>query len=178
MTQTRTPPKTASSLGRGRDQRLRYGRGTGVPHPVDVHVGMRVWLSRRLRGMTQQVLAERLGLTFQQVQKYETGANRISASKLAVIAGIFDFPVAFFFGDMAPGSDTTGAGDQPYGDWLRLPETIDLIRYYDAIDDPEVRRSFLALVQAAAAAVLIFARDERPPPVSRPRLKRSRNQQT
>jgi transcriptional regulator with XRE-family HTH domain len=178
MTRTRTPPPEASAPGLGHDQQPRYGRGTGVPHPVDVHVGTRVWQSRRLRGVTQQDLAERLGLTFQQVQKYETGANRISASKLAVIADILDLPVAFFFGDMVPASGTIGAGDQQYRDLLRLTETMDLIHNYDAINAPDVQKSFLALVQAAAAAVPAVARDERPPPGLRPRLKRSRNPKT
>lgn len=68
-----------------------------TPHPVDAHVGQGVRSRRVLRGMTQSVLAEQIGLTFQQLQKYESGANRISASRLWEIAQILDVPVASFF---------------------------------------------------------------------------------
>src|SRR6202142_4657290 len=102
MMRQRARAKKASSPKGQPDQPPRYGRGTGVPHPVDVQVGMRVWQSRRLRGMTQGELAGRLGLTFQQVQKYETGANRISASRLAAIAGLLELPIGFFLAELAP----------------------------------------------------------------------------
>lgn len=81
------------------------------PHPVDVHVGQGVRSRRVLRGMTQSVLAEQIGLTFQQLQKYESGANRISASRLWEISQILDVPVASFF----DGLET----DRPDGEDLR-----------------------------------------------------------
>lgn len=82
-----------------------------TPHPVDVHVGKGVRSRRVLRGMTQSVLAEQIGLTFQQLQKYESGANRISASRLWEIAQILDVPVASFFDGIEPGA--AGAEDLP-----------------------------------------------------------------
>src|SRR5271170_1296158 len=74
-----------------------YGRGTGVSHPVDIEVGARIRQRRLLLGMNQETLASRLGLTFQQVQKYESGANRVSASRLLAIAEILGVPIEDFF---------------------------------------------------------------------------------
>lgn len=82
------------------------------PHPVDVHVGTRVRLRRTLAGMSQDKLGNALGLTFQQVQKYERGANRIGSSRLYQLSQILDVPVSFFFDDMPAeitGKATTGA---------------------------------------------------------------------
>ena len=78
----------------------RYGRGTGIPNPIDVHVGKRIRTRRLFLGMNQETLANALGLTFQQVQKYEGGANRVSASRLSAMADILGVPISFFFGDL------------------------------------------------------------------------------
>src|SRR6476620_12335762 len=75
---------------------------SGKPNPVDVHVGSRVRLRRTLLGMSQERLGEAIGLTFQQVQKYERGANRVGASRLFDLSRVLDVPVSFFFEDMAP----------------------------------------------------------------------------
>src|ERR1700759_1086976 len=75
-------------------------RPAGKPNPVDVHVGSRVRLRRTLLGMSQEKLGEAIGLTFQQVQKYERGANRIGASRLFDLSRVLDVPVSFFFDDM------------------------------------------------------------------------------
>src|SRR3569833_3753192 len=75
---------------------------SGKPNPVDVHVGARVRLRRTLLGMSQEKLGEAIGLTFQQVQKYERGANRIGASRLFDLSRVLDVPVSFFFDDTAP----------------------------------------------------------------------------
>ncbi len=77
-----------------------YGRGTGRPNPVDVHVGARVRLRRTLLGMSQEKLGEAIGLTFQQVQKYERGANRIGSSRLYDLSRVLDVPIEFFFDEM------------------------------------------------------------------------------
>src|SRR5262249_51227423 len=77
------------------------GRGSG-PHPIDVHVGSRVKLRRMMLGLSQEKVGEMLGLTFQQVQKYERGANRISAGRLYRIGRALDVPVSFFYDDMDP----------------------------------------------------------------------------
>ena len=77
-----------------------YGRSTGTPHPVDVHVGRRVRMRRAFLGMSQTTLGEAIGLTFQQVQKYERGTNRIGSSRLFDLCRALDVPVEFFFEDM------------------------------------------------------------------------------
>ena len=77
-----------------------YGRGTGRPNPIDVHVGARVRLRRTLLGLSQEKLGEAIGLTFQQVQKYERGANRIGSSRLFDLSRVLDVPNEYFFRDM------------------------------------------------------------------------------
>jgi transcriptional regulator with XRE-family HTH domain len=133
------------------DEGPRYGRGTGVPDPVDVHVGARIRTRRLLIGMNQETLSRALDLTFQQVQKYEGGANRVSASRLSQIAEILDVPIAYFFADIEAG-ETTAAGSQESiaRERMQRPETIELIRSYYAISDPGVRQQFLAMVKAVA----------------------------
>ncbi len=84
------------------ESKPRYGRGTGKPHPVDVHVGARVRTRRTLLGMSQTKLGDALGLTFQQVQKYENGTNRISASRLLDLTRGLDVSIGHFFEDMLP----------------------------------------------------------------------------
>jgi transcriptional regulator with XRE-family HTH domain len=128
----------------------RYGRGTGVPNPVDVHVGARVRTRRLLIGMNQETLARALGLTFQQVQKYEGGANRVSASRLSQIAEILGVPISYFFNDLEPEGSEPSPRDLESRERLQRPETIDLIRSYYAIADPEIRRQFLEMVKAVA----------------------------
>ena len=127
-----------------------YGRGTGVPAPVDVHVGARVRTRRLLIGMNQETLARALGLTFQQVQKYEGGANRISASRLSQIADILGVPIAYFFSDLEPGGAAPTRRELESRERLQRPETIELIRSYYAIPDQETRRQFLDMVKAVA----------------------------
>ncbi len=80
--------------------KLGYGHGTGVPNPVDVHVGAQLLVRRTLLGMSQTTLGDAIGLTFQQVQKYERGSNRISASRLFDMSLILDVPIEYFFDDM------------------------------------------------------------------------------
>ena len=124
----------------------RHGRGTGIPDPVDVHVGTRIRLRRLLIGMNQETLARALGLTFQQVQKYEGGANRVSASRLSQIAELLGVPSAYFFTDIEPGG---GAVDKAR-ERLPRPEAIELIRAYYAITGPDIRQQFLEMVKTVA----------------------------
>lgn len=128
----------------------RYGRGTGVPNPIDVHVGKRIRMRRLLLGMNQETLANALGLTFQQVQKYEGGANRVSASRLAAMAEILKVPISFFFGDLPTDGAKPAAEEREWREYLERPETIELIRLYYAIPDPQVRAQLLALAQSIA----------------------------
>jgi len=125
-----------------------YGRGTGVPDPIDVYVGSQIRTRRQLLDMNQEALARELGLTFQQVQKYESGANRVSASRLWEIAAVLKMPIAYFF----PAED---GHEQPESRLLRerlqQPESIELIRYFYAIPDGPKRQQFLAMVKASSS---------------------------
>lgn len=125
-----------------------------VPNPIDVHVGSRVRLRRMLVGMSQEKLGDTLGLTFQQVQKYEKGANRIGASRLYQISQILGVAVQFFFDDMqAPeGADADGFGEgesSPYVmDFVSSAEGLQLNRAFTRIEKPAVRKKLLELVKS------------------------------
>lgn len=121
-----------------------------MTHPVDVHVGKRIRHRRWLVGMTQQQLAESVGIKFQQIQKYETGANRVSASRLWDIADALEVPVSFFFEGIKEG-ETKPATMVP-ADILADKEALDLVRSYYAIPEAQRRRLFeLALVLSDVA---------------------------
>src|SRR6201993_4477391 len=133
---------------------------SGKPNPVDVHVGSRVRLRRTLLGMSQEKLGEAIGLTFQQVQKYERGANRIGASRLHDLSRVLDVPVSFFFDDMAPvrapaipAGFAEPAVEAFDADPLRRRETIELVSAYYRIDDPSLRRRLFELARALAGGV-------------------------
>lgn len=113
-----------------------------MPHPVDVHVGKRIRHRRWLVGMTQQQLAESVGIKFQQIQKYETGANRVSASRLWDIAASLDVDVSFFFEGLEKRSDDKQTEDAAPTDLLGDKEALDLIRSYYAIPENQRRRLF------------------------------------
>jgi transcriptional regulator with XRE-family HTH domain len=126
---------------------------TKIPNPIDRHVGARVRMRRMLAGVSQEKLGEALGVTFQQVQKYEKGSNRISASRLQQIAGILDVPVGFFF-DGAPVGDTPGGGfsdsvSSAYvSDFLATSEGVQLTKAFVRITNARVRRRVIDLVEA------------------------------
>jgi transcriptional regulator with XRE-family HTH domain len=128
----------------------KYGRGTGVPNPIDVHVGGRIRMRRLLLGMNQETLANALGLTFQQVQKYEGGANRVSASRLSAMAEILGVPISYFFGDLRSDDAELSPEDRQWREYLQRPETMEVIRLYYAIPDPKVRRQFLDMAKTVA----------------------------
>ena len=130
-----------------------YGRGSGVPNSIDVHVGRRIRMRRLLLGMNQATLANGLGLTFQQVQKYEIGANRVSASRLSAMADFLRVPISYFFGDLPTAGTEVSAEDKARREQLERPETINLVRLYYAISDPTVRHQFLEMVKAIAQSV-------------------------
>ncbi|GGE41253.1 transcriptional regulator [Primorskyibacter flagellatus] len=111
-----------------------------MTHPVDVHVGKRIRHRRWLVGMTQQQLAESVGIKFQQIQKYETGANRVSASRLWDIADALEVPVSFFFEGLDE-EDPKPASKIP-ADILGDKEALDLVRSYYAIPEAQRRRLF------------------------------------
>ena len=114
-----------------------------MTHPVDVHVGKRIRHRRWLVGMTQQQLAEQVGIKFQQIQKYETGANRVSASRLWDIADALDVPVSFFFEGIETEQDPAdGPVAAMPADILGDKEALDLVRSYYAIPENQRRRLF------------------------------------
>ena len=121
-----------------------YGRGTGVPDPIDVYVGGQVRIRRLLLGMNQEELAQSLGLTFQQVQKYESGANRVSASRLWEIAVVLKMPIGYFF--------PTDQGQHRPNEQLQRPESIELIRSFYAIPDARMRQQFFDMVKTMSAS--------------------------
>ncbi len=126
-------------------------------HPVDVHVGGRVRLRRVFLGYSQEKLANALGLTFQQIQKYERGANRISASKLYELSRILSVPVTYFFEGVESGGEEAGNGaDAAAGgssvhssdpDFTNQRETLQLISSYYRIPDSKVRAEVLSLLK-------------------------------
>jgi transcriptional regulator with XRE-family HTH domain len=132
------------------EPKAKHGRGSGVPDPVDVHVGARIRMRRLLAGMNQETLAQKLGLTFQQVQKYEGGANRVSASRLAEIADALGVTVSYFFADLPSPGDGPGSQENERREMMRRPETLELIRLYYGIADQRVRGQFLDLVKSVA----------------------------
>lgn len=113
-----------------------------MAHPVDVHVGKRIRHRRWLVGMTQQQLAERVGIKFQQIQKYETGANRVSASRLWDIADALEVPVSFFFEGIENEGAEIEATDSVPADILGDKEALDLVRSYYAMPENQRRRLF------------------------------------
>jgi transcriptional regulator with XRE-family HTH domain len=136
----------------------------GFPNPIDVHVGQRVRQRRTLLGMSQEKLAEAIGLTFQQVQKYERGANRVGSSRLFDLARVLDVPIAYFFEEMEANvaakspSRLMGVSEsklQPYAaepDPLAKRETLELVRAYYKIGEPRVRKRIFELTKALARA--------------------------
>ena len=132
----------------------------GTPNPVDVHVGGRVRLRRTLLGISQERLGDAVGLTFQQIQKYERGANRIGASRLYELSRILNVPVSFFFDDMPDelktheGRFSAGLRDKERGtheaDPLARRETLELVRAYYKITDPKVRKRLFELTKTLA----------------------------
>jgi transcriptional regulator with XRE-family HTH domain len=132
------------------------------PSPVDVHVGARVRQRRTLLGMSQEKLGDAVGLTFQQIQKYERGANRIGASRLFDMSQALDVPVQFFFDEMTTESvsalyepnigEIEGKADMPDHEPLARRETLELVRAYYRIPDGQVRRRLFDLAKALGNA--------------------------
>ncbi len=128
--------------------------------PIDAHVGSRVRLRRTLLGMSQEKLGDALGLTFQQVQKYERGVNRIGASRLFDLARVLDVPISFFFDDLPGGLGSSTGARRSFGfaegqegfedDTLHRRETLELVRAYYRVTDPAVRKRVFDLIKSLA----------------------------
>ncbi|MGH6983747.1 MAG: helix-turn-helix domain-containing protein [Stellaceae bacterium] len=140
---------------------------SGHPNPIDVHVGARVRLRRTLLGISQEKLGQAIGLTFQQVQKYERGTNRIGASRLHGLAQVLEVPVSYFFAELNLPDGTSLGADAPvkppkglsepadvfYGNEpIMRRETLELVRAYLRITDPQLRRRVFELAKAIANA--------------------------
>ena len=126
-----------------------------TPNPIDIHVGSRIRLRRNMISMSQEKLGEALGITFQQIQKYEKGTNRVGASRLQQISKVLGVPVSFFFED-APGDAPEGSGMAEASstsfvvDFLSSSEGLQLNRSFVRISDPKVRRKIIELVRTLA----------------------------
>ncbi|ACK51808.1 transcriptional regulator, XRE family [Methylocella silvestris BL2] len=144
------------------DQPAIMEKAKKIPNPIDRHVGSRVRMRRVILGMSQEKLGEALGLTFQQVQKYEKGANRIGASRLQQISRTLDVPPAFFF-EGAPSFEASATGGSPalggvaeeanssyVADFLSTAEGLHLNMAFARIHDPKVRKRIIDLISALA----------------------------
>ena len=125
---------------------------TKAPNPVDRHVGSRMRMRRMLIGMSQEKLGEALGITFQQIQKYEKGTNRIGASRLHHIARVLGVPIEFFYEGAPQVGAVQGFAESPasgyVADFLTTSEGLELVKAFIAIKDPKVRRRIIDLAKA------------------------------
>ena len=148
MAKTRKPPKKSA-------RPKTPGKNKGGPDPIDIHVGSRVRLRRMILGMSQETLGKALGLTFQQVQKYEKGVNRVGASRLFQLSELLSVPIQFFYDDYgdrpagAYGMAEADAGDD-FMKFVNSPEGVQLCRYFSSIEDPQVKKRVLDLVKTIA----------------------------
>ena len=124
------------------------------PNPTDIYVGSRVRMRRKMLGMSQEKLGEQLGITFQQIQKYEKGTNRIGASRLQAISKVLDVPISFFFPDMQPAGEPGGMAEESSTnfvmEFLTTSEGLELNHAFARIKDPKVRRKVIDLVRSIA----------------------------
>lgn len=136
----------------------RHNIAESGPNPVDLHVGQKLRARRTLVGMTQQEMAEAIGITFQQIQKYETGKNRTSASRLFQFARLLDAPADYFFDGLIVSDTKIGIKpgfadnkqaefDAEEDDIMTRKETIDLVKTYYSIQDEQLRKDFLKMLK-------------------------------
>ena len=138
------------------------GSAGAGPNPIDVHVGNRVRLRRHLLGMSQEKLAKAVGLSFQQIQKYESGVNRVGASRLFHLGRALDVPVSFFFEDLSPEAAgggkrrARGLSEAPASvlahDIMTEPETLELVRAYYQVTERRRRKLVLDLIKSLGKA--------------------------
>jgi transcriptional regulator with XRE-family HTH domain len=145
------------SFSAGTAPRRRHG--SEHPHPVDVHVGARVRLRRTALGMSQEKLGDAIGLTFQQVQKYERGTNRIGASRLYELSRVLEVPVAFFFEELDPaalaGTHAAGLSEPAAPSFAAAGgnrDVLELARTFQRISDAALRRRLFDLIKAIAGS--------------------------
>lgn len=140
---------------------FRLKKTPGIPNPIDIHVGERVRLRRTLLGMSQEKLGAAIGLTFQQIQKYERGLNRIGSSRLWSISQVLNVPVSFFFEDMdeniiGDSAQISGLSEDKKSlveiDPMNRKQTLELVRAFYRISDPKAANLILELVKVMADA--------------------------
>ena len=119
-------------------------------NPVDVYVGGRVRLRRTLLGLSQEKLADKLGITFQQVQKYENGTNRVGASRLYDIASALGVAVDFFFEGVTGKTQKVAEAGPSIDTLLNSKETVELVKAFHSIEDPSIRKKMLEMIKAVA----------------------------
>lgn len=160
------PKKAAAKTALKPERPAKKAKGDG-PNPIDIHVGARAKLRRGIMGLSQENLAEALGITFQQIQKYERGANRISASRLHKLSETLGVPVGYFFEgynedepERAYGFSDTPQEDFSWleengGDLMERKETIDLVRTYYSVQDPALRKNFVKMLKTLVSSQII-----------------------
>ncbi|SEQ09856.1 Transcriptional regulator, contains XRE-family HTH domain [Faunimonas pinastri] len=116
------------------------------PNSVDAYVGSRIRARRRVLDLTQEAIGDKVGVTFQQIQKYETGTNRVGASRLAQLAQVMDVPISYFFPDAEEGAAAEALDALPADDMASL------CRAFSSIDDPSLRREILSFVETLSAS--------------------------
>ena len=152
---TKNNKKASEKPARAGEENMANKDNKKKPNPTDTHVGSRIRLRRNMLGMSQEKLGENLGITFQQIQKYEKGTNRVGASRLQAISTILGVPVAFFFEDLpSQGAAAAGLGfaEDPVAglamDFCTSAEGLQLNRAFVRISDPKVRRRLIELVKS------------------------------
>ena len=149
---------TGTKAGKSEPKRrgMTGGSPTKEPQDVDRHVGSRVRMQRMLLGMSQEKLGEACGITFQQIQKYEKGMNRMGASRLHQIARFLQVPVEFFYEGAPSGPDPSGPvnvdrSSRAMTDFLATSEGLELVKAFIAVKDAEIRRRIIDLTKAVAS---------------------------
>lgn len=118
--------------------------------PLDILVGKRIRTQRLVRKMSQSELGKQLGITFQQIQKYESGVNRVGAGRLQTIAKIFDLPVNVFFGEDNATQDASDAANETVLNFLNTARAVKLVKDFSRIKDPAIQQAVVALVEKIA----------------------------
>jgi transcriptional regulator with XRE-family HTH domain len=136
--------------------RIKTGKSS-APHFVDAHIGSHIHMRRKFLNMSQETLAKGIGLTFQQIQKYERGTNRVSASTLFYIARFLKMPISYFYEGLGSDETTTGfsesESEQYVSAFLLTTEGIELAKAFPRIRDRKVRQQILALVRVTAESI-------------------------
>jgi transcriptional regulator with XRE-family HTH domain len=120
--------------------------------PLDILVGKRIRTQRLVRKMSQSELGKQLGITFQQIQKYESGVNRVGAGRLQTIAKIFDLPVSVFFGEDNATLDASDTANETVLNFLNTARAVKLVKDFSRIKDPAIQQAVVALVEKVANA--------------------------